>query len=76
MSLTKIVVFGVFAASITSLVVLWSIFFTMWLNGETKMIVYAGRFGEFTLELVGLTLSVVFLPVLLYEFDRLAFDSD
>lgn len=75
MPLPRLVAFGVFAASICSLVVLWSLFFTMWINGETSITIYADQFSEFAIELVGLTLSVVFLPVLLYETNQLIFDE-
>lgn len=72
--LPKLVAFGVFVASLASLVTMWSLFFTMWLQGETSITLYADRFGEFGLELVGLTLAIVFLPVLLYETNKLVFD--
>lgn len=47
----------------------------MWINGETSITIYADQFSEFAIELVGLTLSVVFLPVLLYETNQLIFDE-
>ena len=74
--LPALVAFGVLSAAITSLVVLWSLFFTMWLQGEPSIHVTADTFGEFAVELVGLTLAVVFLPVLLYELDRLVFGRE
>lgn len=76
MSLPKLVAFGVFVASVTSLVVMWSLFFTMWLHGETSITVYANQFGEFWTELIGLTLAVVFLPVLLYETNRIVLEHN
>lgn len=64
---TTLVAIGVFVAAIASLLVGWSVFFTLWLHGETSITIYADQFGEFWIELVLLTLAVVFLPVLLYE---------
>lgn len=75
MALPKLIAFGVFTAAITSLVVLWSLFFTMWLQGETSITVHVNHFGEFLIEFIGLTLAVVFLPVLLYETNKLVFES-
>jgi len=68
---TKMIAFGIFITCLSSLLVLWSMFFTMWLRGETKIIVYANKFGEFSFEFVLLTLSIIFLPVLLYEVEDL-----
>ena len=73
MSLPKPMAFGVFAASLSALLILWSLFFTMWLHGETSITIYANQIGEFIFELVGLTLAVIFSPVLAYELDRLIF---
>ena len=70
MTLTRLAAIGVGVAAVTSLVVLWGLFFTMWLAGETSITVYADRFGEFWIEFVGLTLAIVFLPLLIYEIDR------
>ena len=75
MVLSRLVAFGVFVAAIVSLVALWGVFFTMWIQGETSIVVYANRFGEFGLELVGLTLAVIFLPVLLYEANEALFEG-
>ena len=73
MTLPKLLAFGVFAASLSALLVVWSLFFTMWLHGETSITVYANRFGEFWFELLGFSLAVIFSPVLAYELDRLIF---
>ena len=74
--LKKIVSFGVFIASIACLVVMWTMFFTMFLHGERKIILYADYFGEFWIELVVLTLAIIFLPVLLYEFDEVILKNE
>lgn len=76
MRLPKLIAFGVFVAAIVSLVVLWGLFFTMWLRGEGSIILYADYFGEFLLELLGLTIAVIFLPVLLYETDKILFGQE
>ena len=68
---TKLVAFGIFLTCLSSLLVIWSMFFTMWLRGETKIIVYVNKFGEFSFELVLLTICIIFLPVLLYEVEDL-----
>ena len=73
MTLPKLLAFGVFAASLSALLILWSLFFTMWLHGETSITIYANQIGEFIFELVELTLAVIFSPVLAYELDRLIF---
>ncbi len=71
MTLPKLIAFGVFVAAVVSLVVMWSLFFTMWLQGERSITLYVDYFGEFAIEFIGLTLAVVFLPVLLYETNNL-----
>ena len=71
MRLPRLVAFGVFIAAIASLVVMWGLFGTMWVRGETSIRVVANQYHEFVLELVLLTLAMIFLPVLLYEADQL-----
>ena len=43
MTLPKLLAFGVFAASLSMLFVLWSLFFTMWLHGETSITLVFNR---------------------------------
>jgi len=74
--LKKIVSFGVFIASIACLVVMWSLFATMFLQGERQIILYVNHFGEFWIEFVVLTLAIVFLPVLLYELDEMLLKNE
>ncbi|MUW14529.1 hypothetical protein GJ633_07470 [Halorubrum sp. CBA1125] len=74
MTLTRLVALGVFTAAIASLTVLWGVFGTMWIRGETEILVAANRYNEFLLEFVLLTLAMIFLPVLLYEADQLLND--
>ena len=50
MTLPKLLAFGVFAASLAALVVVWSLFFTMWLHGETSITLVFNRYGEFWTE--------------------------
>lgn len=69
----KLVATGVFVASITSLVIVFSLFFSMWLQGQRSITLYADVFGEFWVEFVGLSLAIIFMPVLLYELDQLIF---
>lgn len=76
MSLPKLVAIGVFVAALVSLLVLWGMFFTMWAQGERAITVYANAFGEFAIEFIGLTLAIVFLPVLLYEANEIMFGSE
>lgn len=71
MRLPRLVAFGVFTAAIASLTVMWGLFGTMWVRGETQITIAANRHNEFLPELVLLTLAMIFLPVLLYEADRL-----
>lgn len=70
-TLPRLVAFAVFVVSLVSLTVLWSIFWTMWIRGETSIVLEANRFREFLPEFLLLTLAIVFLPVLLYELDQL-----
>ena len=69
MTLPKLLAFGVFGASLAALVVVWSLFFTMWLHAETSLTVYANQFGEFWTEFVLYLLATICLPVLVYEID-------
>ena len=70
-TLPRLVAFSVFVVALMSLIVLWGIFWTMWVRGETSIVLEAGRFSEFLPEFILLTLAIVFLPVLLYELDHL-----
>jgi len=63
-------------AAIASLLTMWALFFTMWLQGAREITLYVDTFSEFWIELVILTLAVVFLPVLVYEFDGKVLNSD
>ena len=74
-TLPRLVAFAVFVVSIVSLTALWGIFWTMWVRGETSIILEADHFSEFLPEFTLLTLAIVFLPVLLYELDRLLVDQ-
>ncbi|RLM60038.1 hypothetical protein [Halorubrum sp. Atlit-26R] len=69
--LTKLVALGAFTVAIASLTVMWGLFGTMWVRGETSILVAASRYDEFLPEFVLLTLAMIFLPVLLYEVDQL-----
>ena len=71
MNFTRLVAFGVLNAAIASLAVMWALFGTMWVRGETQLLVEANRYNEFLLEFVLLTLAMIFVPVLLYEADEL-----
>lgn len=71
MRLPKLVALGVFTIAIASLAVLWSLFGVMWVRGETRILLVANRYNEFLIEFILLTLAMIFLPVLLYEADRL-----
>lgn len=70
MSLKTLIAIAVFSAAVASLVVMWALFFTMWLHGARDITLYVDYFGEFWIEFVSLTLAIVFLPILVYEFDR------
>lgn len=76
MQLSKLVAIGVLFAAIASLLTMWALFFTMWLQGAREITLYADTFSEFWIELVMLTLAIVFLPVLVYEFEGRILDSD
>jgi len=76
MQLSKLVASGVLFAAIASLLTMWALFFTMWLQGAREITLYVDTFGEFWIELVILTLAIVFLPVLVYEFDGKVLDRD
>ena len=67
MTLPELLAFGVFAASLAALLVLWSLFFTMWLHGETGITLVFNRYGEFWTEFVLYILATICLPVLVYE---------
>ena len=69
MHLPKLVAIGVLTAAIASLITMWALFFTMWLQGTREITFYTDIFGEFWIEFILLTLAIVFLPVLVYEFD-------
>jgi len=69
--LTKLVALGVLTVAIASLTVMWGLFGTMWVRGETSILVAANRYNEFLPEFALLTLAMIFLPVLLYEVDQL-----
>lgn len=65
----KLVGLGVLSAAVACLVLMWGLFATMYARGDTEIVLYANRYNEFFLELGLLTLAIVFLPVLLCEFD-------
>jgi hypothetical protein len=73
-TLPRLVAFAVFVVLVVSLTTLWGIFWTMWVRGETSITLEANRFSEFLPEFILLTLAIVFLPVLLYEIDRILID--
>ena len=75
MRLSKLVAIGVLVAAVASLLTLWGLFFTMWLQGTREITLYTDVFSEFWIELAMLTLAVTFLPVLIYEFDSKVIDS-
>jgi len=66
-SLSHLVGFSVFIIAVVSLTVLWALYAVMYAQGVTSIVLHANLFGEFYIELIGLTLAIVFLPVLLYE---------
>lgn len=70
-TIPRVVAFAVFVVSLVSLTALWGIFWTMWVRDDTSIVLEADRFSEFLPEFLLLTLAIVFLPVLLYELDRL-----
>lgn len=67
MKVSKVAAFLVFMTSVASLITLWTVFLVMWVRGKTTLTLSANRFGEFWIELLGLTLAILFLPVLFYE---------
>ena len=70
MSLKTLIAMAVFCAAVASLVIMWALFFTMWLHGAREITLYVDYFGEFWIEFVALTLAMIFLPILVYEFDQ------
>lgn len=75
MNRTRLVALGVLNVAIACLVVMWSFFATMYLEGKTEILVQADRFNEFAVEIVLLTLAMIFLPVLVVELDELLEDN-
>lgn len=75
MNLPRLVAFGVFTAAIASLTVMWGLYGTMWVRGNTQITLEANRHKEFLPEFVLLTLAIIFLPVLLYEANQLVTDQ-
>lgn len=71
MKVSKVTAFFVFMASVASLITMWVVFLMMWVRGKTSLTLSANRFGEFWIELFGLTLAILFLPVLFYEIQLL-----
>jgi ABC-type transporter Mla maintaining outer membrane lipid asymmetry permease subunit MlaE len=72
MTLTRLVAICVLSVALASVSVMWALFGAMWIRGETSLLIEANYFGEFLPEFGVLTLSMVFLPILLYELDQLA----
>lgn len=74
MQLVKLVSIGVLITAIASLLMMWAMFFIMLIEGSRSITLYADAFNEFWIEFIMLTLAIIFLPVLVYEFDSKILD--
>ena len=69
MTLRRLIAISVWCVMIASFAVMWLMFTEMWRTGTPMIRVVADRYGEFKIEAALYAVSMVLLPVAIYELD-------